>query len=86
MSNLRNVTKILSGIETSDGAGVSLRRYIASPQLDMLDPFLLLDMFSSDNPDDYIAASRRIHIADLKPSPIYCMAVCDTKIAQAMRA
>ncbi len=55
MSSLRNVTRILSGIETSDGAGVSLRRYIASPQLDMLDPFLLLDMFSSDNPDDYIA-------------------------------
>lgn len=55
MSNARDITQILSGIETSDGAGVSLRRYIASPQLDMLDPFLLLDMFSSDNPDDYIA-------------------------------
>lgn len=55
MSHLRNVIKVLSGVETSDGAGVSLRRYIASPQLDMLDPFLLLDMFSSDNPDDYIA-------------------------------
>lgn len=55
MNNLRNVIKVLSGVETSDGAGVSLRRYIASPQLDMLDPFLLLDMFSSDNPDDYIA-------------------------------
>lgn len=55
MSNARDITQILSGIETSDGAGVSLRRYIASPQLAMLDPFLLLDMFSSDNPDDYIA-------------------------------
>ena len=55
MTRLRSVTKIMDGMETSDGAGVSLRRYIATPQLDMLDPFLLLDMFSSDNPDDYIA-------------------------------
>ena len=55
MTRLRSVTKILEGMETSDGAGVSLRRYIATPQLDMLDPFLLLDMFSSDNPDDYMA-------------------------------
>lgn len=55
MSDYRNVTRIVNGTETSDGAGVSLRRYIATPQLDMFDPFLLLDMFSSDNPDDYIA-------------------------------
>jgi redox-sensitive bicupin YhaK (pirin superfamily) len=55
MNNYRNVSRIVNGTETSDGAGVSLRRYIATPQLDMLDPFLLLDMFSSDDPDDYIA-------------------------------
>ena len=40
---------------TSDGAGVSLTRYIGSMQLDHLDPFLMLDFFESDNPDDYIA-------------------------------
>ncbi len=51
----RSVVKILSGHETSDGAGVRLTRYIASPELDMLDPFLLLDAFHSDDPDDYIA-------------------------------
>lgn len=51
----RGVVKVLSGRETSDGAGVRLTRYIASPELDMLDPFLLLDAFHSDNPDDYIA-------------------------------
>jgi quercetin 2,3-dioxygenase len=51
----RGVVRTVSGRETSDGAGVRLRRYIASPELDMLDPFLLLDMFSSDNPNDYIA-------------------------------
>ena len=50
-----SVSSILSGIPTSDGAGVNLTRYIGSPQLDILDPFLLLDYFESDNPDDYIA-------------------------------
>lgn len=51
----RDVVKMVKGSETSDGAGVSLRRYIASPELNMLDPFLLLDVFRSDDPDDYIA-------------------------------
>jgi len=56
MSNqARNILKVINGSETSDGAGVRLRRYIASPELDVLDPFLLLDAFRSDNPDDYIA-------------------------------
>ncbi len=54
-SQLRSIKKIINGAETSDGAGVRLRRYIASPELDMLDPFLLLDAFRSDDPDDYIA-------------------------------
>jgi quercetin 2,3-dioxygenase len=52
---LRGIANIVKGSETSDGAGVRLCRYIASPELDMLDPFLLLDAFRSDNPDDYIA-------------------------------
>ncbi|MDJ0833902.1 MAG: pirin family protein [Gammaproteobacteria bacterium] len=39
----------------TDGAGVELVRMIGQPSLDMLDPFLLLDAFRSDNPDDYIA-------------------------------
>ena len=51
----RDVIKMVKGSETSDGAGVRLRRYIASPELNMLDPFLLLDVFRSDNPNDYIA-------------------------------
>jgi redox-sensitive bicupin YhaK (pirin superfamily) len=38
----------------SDGAGVRMTRIIGTPQLDMLDPFLLLDCFESDNPEDYI--------------------------------
>jgi len=51
----RDVVKMIKGSETSDGAGVRLRRYIASPELNMLDPFLLLDVFRSDDSDDYIA-------------------------------
>ena len=51
----RKIVKIVNGIKTSDGAGVNLTRIIGSPQLNMVDPFLLLDEFGSDNPDDYIA-------------------------------
>jgi redox-sensitive bicupin YhaK (pirin superfamily) len=39
---------------TSDGAGVKLTRIIGTPQINQLDPFLLLDAFGSDNPQDYI--------------------------------
>jgi redox-sensitive bicupin YhaK (pirin superfamily) len=39
----------------TDGAGVKLRRSIASRALNYLDPFLLLDEFRSDDPDDYMA-------------------------------
>jgi hypothetical protein len=43
----------------TEGAGVRLRRSIALPTLDHLDPFLLLDHFSSDNPEDYLAGFPR---------------------------
>ena len=51
---LRTVEKLVKGIETSDGAGVNLKRIIASSELKMLDPFLLLDEFGSKDPDDYV--------------------------------
>ena len=51
----RQISRIISGQATADGAGVRLRRYIGSAELDQIDPFLLLDFFESDNPDDYIA-------------------------------
>jgi redox-sensitive bicupin YhaK (pirin superfamily) len=38
-----------------EGAGVRLRRVFGFSQLPILDPFLLLDNFGSDNPSDYIA-------------------------------
>ena len=54
-TNSRGVRQVISGMATSDGAGVQLTRYIGSPELDHVDPFLLLDFFESDNPNDYIA-------------------------------
>lgn len=52
---IRNIIKTTRGVPATDGAGVKLTRIIASPELDMVDPLLLLDCFESDKPDDYIA-------------------------------
>jgi len=49
------VIRKLRGMPTSDGAGVKLTRLIGSPELDMLDPFLMLDEFGTDKAEDYIA-------------------------------
>jgi redox-sensitive bicupin YhaK (pirin superfamily) len=51
----RTITRRIRGTDTSDGAGVKLKRIIGQPGLDMLDPFLLLDEFRSDDAGDYIA-------------------------------
>src|SRR5438128_145562 len=51
----RKVNRIIQPEATSDGAGVKLKRSIATRTLDYLDPFLLFDHFGSDNQDDYIA-------------------------------
>ncbi len=51
----RTVRRIVRGMPTSDGAGVKLRRVIGQPQLPDLDPFLMLDEFGTDKPEDYIA-------------------------------
>ena len=51
----RKVLRQIRGQETSDGAGVSLRRIIGGQALPQLDPFLLFDEFGSDDPSGYIA-------------------------------
>jgi len=53
--NNRSISQLVKGMATSDGAGVQLTRMIAQSELPMLDPFLLLDAFRSDKPDDYLA-------------------------------
>ena len=51
----RSVQRVIESVATSDGAGVKLRRSVGSSQVLRHDPFLMLDEFYSDNPDDYIA-------------------------------
>ena len=51
----RTLQKVIESVATSDGAGVKLRRSIGSSQFQRLDPFLMLDEFGTENPDDYIA-------------------------------
>lgn len=55
VKNSRPVEQVVKGLLTSDGAGVTLTRVIHQPLQHRLDPFLMLDAFGSDNPDDYIA-------------------------------
>ena len=54
-AKLRPVSRITSGVPATDGAGVRMTRLIGTSELDHIDPFLLLDVFQTDNPDDYIA-------------------------------
>ena len=51
----RILQQIIPSMATSDGAGVRLRRSIGQSQTVRVDPFLMLDEFSSVNADDYIA-------------------------------
>ena len=51
----RPVERLVTGKPTTDGAGVKLTRVLTQPLQHRLDPFLMLDAFGSDQPDDYIA-------------------------------
>jgi len=51
---IRELQRITSGLPVSDGDGVQMTRVIGTPELNMLDPFLLLDAFESDRAQDYI--------------------------------
>jgi redox-sensitive bicupin YhaK (pirin superfamily) len=55
MNRTRRVTRLIDPQPVLEGAGVRLKRSIATRTLDYLDPFLLLDHFGSDNPEDYLA-------------------------------
>jgi redox-sensitive bicupin YhaK (pirin superfamily) len=52
---VRTLQQVIASVPTSDGAGVKLRRSLGSQRGLYVDPFLMLDEFSTDNPDDYIA-------------------------------
>jgi len=50
----RKVLQVIEPQSVLEGAGVRLKRSIATRTLDHIDPFLLFDHFGTDNPDDYI--------------------------------
>lgn len=50
----REVERLVRGVQTADGAGVKLTRVLTQDLQRRLDPFLMLDAFRNDNPDDYI--------------------------------
>ena len=52
---IRTLHRVIPSIPASDGAGVKLRRSLGASQLARHDPFLMLDEFYSDDPDDYLA-------------------------------
>jgi quercetin 2,3-dioxygenase len=51
----RAIRQLVKAAAVTEGAGVTVHRTIGTPALKNLDPFLMLDHFSSDDPDDYIA-------------------------------
>jgi redox-sensitive bicupin YhaK (pirin superfamily) len=51
----RKIQQVIQAQPASDGAGVKLMRSLGSANHLRLDPFLMLDAFSSENPDDYVA-------------------------------
>ena len=54
MHNTRKIERIITGTRTTDSDGVHLTRVIGTPVLNMLDPFLLFDVFGSEEASDYI--------------------------------
>ena len=54
-TQVRQVMRVIEPQYVIEGAGVRLRRSIATRQLDYLDPFLLFDHFGSHDPADYLA-------------------------------
>lgn len=54
--DVRSVVRTTRGIQTSDGAGVRLRRLMGGGgAVPSIDPFLMLDFFDTPNASDYIA-------------------------------
>ena len=53
--SIRPVKQIVTSKPTIEGAGVKLRRAFGFGETSEFDPFLLLDDFRNDNPQDYLA-------------------------------
>ncbi|NDY81747.1 pirin family protein [Orrella sp. NBD-18] len=53
-ASFRQVERLVQGVQTSDGAGVRLTRVLTQHLQRRLDPFLMLDAFRNEKPEDYI--------------------------------
>lgn len=53
-THVRELQKVITGVPTTEGAGVQITRIIGTRELNTLDPFLLFDTFESDRAQDYI--------------------------------
>lgn len=53
--DFRQVSQLIKATAVSEGGGVTVHRTIGTPARRHIDPFLMLDHFASDNPNDYIA-------------------------------
>ena len=54
MADIRRIKTVFRSIPTMEGAGVRLNRVFGNSETDIMDPFLLLDHFGSENPEDYM--------------------------------
>ncbi len=54
MVEIRGIRAVFKSKPTMEGAGVRLKRVFGYNEVELMDPFLLLDHFGSDNPDDYL--------------------------------
>ena len=52
--SIRTLDHVIESVATADGAGVKLRRSLGNQRGLHVDPFLLLDEFYSDDPNDYL--------------------------------
>jgi redox-sensitive bicupin YhaK (pirin superfamily) len=55
MNSIRNINKVWASRPTIEGAGVHLKRAFGNNEVPLLDPFLMLDDFRSNNPGHYRA-------------------------------
>ena len=54
VAEIRGIKTVFKSKPTMEGAGVRLKRVFGYNETALMDPFLLLDHFGSDNPDDYL--------------------------------
>ena len=84
--SIRPVKRIVSSKPTIEGAGAHLRRAFGFGDITNFDPFLLLDDFRNDRPDEYRAGFPGIRIAASRLSPMCWRVMSSTATAWAIAA